>query len=140
MAFNKQPKTKGYRRSKRGLTLVGKSGRINHKNIERFEQEILNNPNYDDNTKLTLINQERALVKARHQNERKLTTSGFFGVLEENKIEKLLTNAGYTAEELAEETGVSEKDILNPNNWNAGVFMGQWQLEFNYTGPILKKI
>ena len=79
MAYNRQPKTKGYRKSKRGLTLVGKSGRINHKNIEIFEQEIMNNPDYDDNTKLTLINPDRALVKARHQNERKLTTSGFFG-------------------------------------------------------------
>lgn len=131
-----------YRKSKRGLTLVGKDGRIttnSKKNVEKFKEAIMQTPGYTAAEKETLINDLDARIYNAHKNKRKLTTTGFMGAQESDKIERLLTNAGYTADELAKEIGVSEEDILNSSNWEDGVFMGTWELSFNYTSSILVK-
>lgn len=143
--------TYGAGKSRRGLTLVGKSGRLNHKNIQRFKDSIDTNDLLSVSEKVTLKNELNALIKVRHEKGQKLTTTGFYGWKEEKKINKLLTNAGYTAEELADEIGVSEEDILNADNWKKDKdadgneisqmyfeFNGTiYDIQFNYTSSIL---
>lgn len=134
-----------YRKSKRGRTLVGKGGRItanSKSNVDRLIEEIRKStaPEID---KQTMINDLRARVQQAHKEGKKLTTNGFFGQMEEDKVSRMLTNAGYTPEELANEIGVSTKDILNADNWAGDIFMlgdKQWRVSFNYTGSILKEI
>ena len=132
-----------YRKSKRGRTLVGKNGVISQnskKNVENLITTIRQSTNYTDAEKLTLINDLKAMVKQAHSNGDKLTTNGFFARYEQDKINRMLVNAGYSAKELADEIGVSEEDILNSDNWKGDTFMGVWQLQFNYTGEILKYV
>lgn len=132
-----------YRKSKRGRTLVGKNGRItsnSKKNVDNFISEIYDRTDLSDSEKITLANDVRAYVDSYHINGKKLTTSGFFAHYETDKINRLLTNAGYSAQELADELGVDVDQVLNTDNWNKGMFMGVWELDFNYTGPILKHI
>lgn len=132
-----------YRKSKRGRTLVGKNGRVtsnSKKNVEELINKIESRVDLSRAEKTTLENDLRAYVDTYHKNHKKLTENGFWAHYDEDKISRMLTNAGYTAQELADELGVSEEDVLNSENWNKDIFMGQWQLNFNYTGPILSHI
>ena len=132
-----------YRKSKRGRTLVGKNGVISKnskKNVDEFIKQIEARDDLSSAEKITLVSDVRAYVDAYHGQKQKLTTNGFFAHYESDKVNRMLTNAGYTANELAQELGVTEDDILNSKNWDKDIFMGVWQLDFNYTGPILKHI
>lgn len=132
-----------YRKSKRGRTLVGKNGVISSnskQNVENLIQAIQERTDLSSSEKITLTNDVRAYVDAYHQSHKKLTVNGFFAHYESDKINRMLTNAGYTAQELADELGISEEEVLNKANWEKDVFMGMWQLDFNYTGPLLKHI
>lgn len=132
-----------YRKSKRGRTLVGKNGVISKnskKNVDELIRTIQERTDLSSSEKVTLINDVHAYVDAYHQSNKKLTVNGFFAHYESDKINRMLTNAGYTAQELADELGISEEDVLNRANWDKDVFMGMWQLDFNYTGPLLKHI
>ena len=132
-----------YRKSKRSRTLVGKGGRIttnSKKNVAELIAKIEDNKEYTRDEKITLINDLQAYVDQAHLSGKKLTVNGFFARYETDKINRMLVNAGYTADELAQEIGVSEEEILNPDNWNKNVFMGVWQLSFQYTGELLKYV
>lgn len=140
-----------YRESKRGYTLVGKGGKItsnSKKNVREFEEYIRNNPDYSEAEKTTLINDLRAQIFQKKNAGKKLTTTGFLGKQEKDKIKRMLANAGYTAEELAKEISteakpITEDDILDAANWKDSEFgnetLGYWAIEFNYTGSILKR-
>jgi len=132
-----------YRKSKRGRTLVGKGGRItsnSKKNVDALIQKIKDNQDYSDAEKVTLINELKYTVEYYHQQNKKLTTSGFFAKFAEDKINRFLANAGYSAEELAAEAGVEVEDVLNEANWSGDYFMGVWKINFNYTGSIITHI
>jgi hypothetical protein len=132
-----------YRKSKRSRTLVGKGGRITYNsknNVEKLIDEINARQDLTRAEKITLINDLKAYVDAYHKSKKKLTVNGFFAHYEDDKINRLLTNAGYTAAELADEVGVTEDEVLDLNNWSGGIFMGMWELDFNYTGSLLKHI
>ena len=132
-----------YRKSKRSRTLVGKNGVIStnsKKNVRELIEQIQLNDNYTADEKITLINDLEAYVDQAHMAKKKLTVNGFFARYETDKISRMLVNAGYTPEELAQEIGVSEEEIMKAENWNKGVFMGTWELSFQYTGEILKRV
>ena len=132
-----------YRKSKRSRTLVGKNGRISQnskKNVEALIEKINERTDLTKAEKSTLINDVKAYVDSYHQNGKKLTENGFWAHYDEDKISRMLTNAGYTADELAEEIGVSVEDVLNADNWNKDTFMDSWIINFNYTGPLLSHI
>ena len=132
-----------YRKSKRSKTLVGKNGVIStnsKKNVNNLIEQINLNDKYTEDEKITLINDLQAYVDQAHMAKKKLTVNGFFARYETDKISRMLVNAGYTPEELAEEIGVTQEEVMNPDNWNKGVFMGQWELSFQYTGEILKRV
>lgn len=132
-----------YRKSKRSRTLVGKGGRItpnSKKNVQDFVDTINARTDLSKAEKTTLINDLYAKIDAYHLGKKKLTVSGFSSLYEQDRISKIIVASGYSPDELAQEIGVSKKDLLDPNNWNGSIFMGVWELSFNYTSSILRRI
>lgn len=132
-----------YRKSRRSKTLVGKNGRIttnSKKNVQQLIDQIEARTDLSKAEKVALEADVHAYVDSYHLRNKKLTVNGFWSHYENDKITRMLTNAGYTAQNLADEIGVSEEDVLNADNWNGDIFMGVWHFSFNYTGPILTHI
>ena len=126
--------------SKKGLTLVDKNGRVMNKNVERFKQAILDNTDYSEAKKRTLLADLNATIKQRKSDKNRLTTSGFLGKQESNDIVRFLTNAGYSVDEFAEELEISIDDVLDTSNWNNGIFMGIYKFNWTYTGNFVERI
>lgn len=127
-------------KSTRGLTLVGKNGRIDKKNIQKFKDTIDANKAYTAAEKRYLKADLDAMVAQRHKANQKLTTTGFLGHLESDKISKMFTNAGYSTAEVAAEYGLSEAELLNPKNWAGNEFTSGGRaltFTFTYQGDIL---
>ena len=127
-------------KSTRGLTLVGKNGRIDKKNIQKFKYLIDNNNSYTAAEKRYLKADLDAMVAQKHKAGQKLTTTGFLGHLETDKVSKMFTNAGYSTTDVAAEYNIPEAELLNPNNWIGNQFkFGSAAFTFNFTyqGDIL---
>lgn len=138
--------TKEYKytgKSRRGLTLVGKGGKItknSKKNVEKFIKSIKENPEYTEAEKRTLVNDLYTQVMAYSSEGKKLTTTGFMGLQEEEKIPRMLTNLGYTSYEISELYDIPEEEVLNSDNWSGDVFTYgglSYLVQFNYTGDVL---
>jgi len=135
-----------YKKSRRGRTLVSKSGRLNasnKKNIDALKTEILNSKEYSDAEKRGLIADLNIIIKQRMKDGKKLTTTGFFGELASDKIERMLINAGYSIEEAAEELQVDEADLLDMKNWSGDKFThagDTWLFSFKYTGAVFTRV
>lgn len=130
-------------KSRRGLTLVGKGGKINKKNLQKFKDEINKDTSLTTAEKQGFIADAEIMAKQRAKEGRKLTTTGFYGELQSSKISRLLANAGYSSEEAALELGVNEADILNAANWSGDVFSfggKNWSVKFTYTGSLFTLI
>lgn len=141
--MKKSYKTKNYRPSKRGLTLVGKNGVISKNsknNVEKYKRYILDRTDISEADKIGLIADIDAYVQSAHRQKKKLTTNGLEARYAEDKIERLITNAGYSIDEFAEEAGVSVDEVMNADNWSDGLFMGKYEINFQYTGSILKLV
>lgn len=127
-------------KSTRGLTLVGKNGRIDKKNIQKFKDLIDKNSSYTAAEKRYLKADLDAMVAQKHKAGQKLTTTGFLGHLETDKVSKMFTNAGYSTADVAAEYNIPEAELLNPNNWIGNQFkFGTTAFTFNFTyqGDIL---
>lgn len=134
---------KGTGKSRRGLTLVGKNGKINKKNVQKFKDQIKADTSLTTAEKQGFIADLNIMTKQRMAEGRKLTTTGFYGELQSSKVTRLLANAGYSSEEAAMELGISETDILNTSNWNGDVFSfggASYLIKFTYTGSLFTKI
>lgn len=141
--MKKTYKTKGYRPSKRGLTLVGKGGRItpnSKKNVEKFKEMIRERKDLSRREKKSMIADVDAYVFDAHRDGKKLTTNGVLSRYAEDSITRMLTNAGYSVDEFAKEAGVSEEEVMNENNWKDGMFMGMFEINFQYTGSIIRYV
>lgn len=119
--------------SRRSKVLVGKTGKVNQKNIDKFKEQIRLSDRREDE-KRTLIADLDALVYQRHGSKKKLTISGFFGKMRRDAPSRFLVNAGYSPEEFAEEIGVDIDDVLDTNNWKDGILtIGNRHFRFNWT-------
>lgn len=130
-------------KSKRGLVLVDKRGRVVSKNVERFRESIINNASYDEATKRVLLADLGATIQQRKYDRKKLTTSGFMGKQEEDQITRFLTNAGYSPDEFAEELGVDIDEIMDTSNWTDGMLIiggRKWRFNWTYTGNFAEEI
>jgi hypothetical protein len=133
----------GKGKSRRGLTLVGKNGRLNKKNVEKFKNEINADNSLTAAEKRGLIADLNIITKQRVKDKSKLTTTGFYGELASTKISTLLANAGYSIEEAAEELGITEADILESKNWRGDILTvgaASWAVKFTYTGSLFTAI
>jgi hypothetical protein len=127
-------------KSTKGLTLVGKNGRIDKKNVEKFKLLIDQNTAYTAAEKRYLKADLDAMVSQKHKAGQKLTTTGFLGHLETNAISRMFTNAGYSTADVASMYGFSEADLLDPSNWigNEITIAGRvYTFNFTYQGDIL---
>lgn len=128
-------------KSTRGLTLVGKGGKVNKKNIQKFKDSIDANKNYSAVEKRYLKANLDALVSQKHADREKMTTSGFLGHLAKNKISKMFANAGYSTADVAMEYNISEAELLDENNWLGNTFTNSsglvFTFQFTYQGDIL---
>lgn len=129
-------------KSKKGYVLVDKRGRVIQKNVDRMKDAIQSG-DYSEAQKRTMIADLNAIVKNRKKNQKKLTTRGYMGIQAEDSINRLLANAGYSLEEFSEETGISEDDIMNPDNWKDGKFKFKDRtiaFQWTYTGNFWRDV
>ena len=129
-------------KSRRGKVLVNARGVINKKNVEDFRQEIQDS-DIGVAEKRTLLADLDARLRERKRNKKKLTTTGFMGLQQEEKVERLFANAGYSISEAAEAFGLNEEQLRNPANWSGDIYtQGATQYEFNftYTGALFSRI
>lgn len=127
-------------KSTRGLTLVGKNGRIDKKNIQKFKDSIDNNSAYTSAEKRYLKADLDAMIAQKHKAGQKLSTTGFLGHLESDKVSKMFANAGYSTADVAAQYGIPEAELINASNWTGNQFKyGSTMFTFNFTyqGDIL---
>lgn len=130
-------------KSTRGLTLVGKSGKVYNKNIQKIKDLIDANTSYTDAEKTYLKADLDAYVKVKKMNKEKLTSSGFFGKEESDAVSRMFVNAGYSVSDIANIYGIDVDDLLDSNNWSGDTLIinGQmYKFNFTYTGDILTEI
>ena len=134
---------KGTGKSRRGKTLVSKSGKLNTKNIDIFKNEILANTSYSESERRALLADLNIIIKQRSKSGKKLTTTGFLGELSSDTITRMLVNAGYSPEEAAADIGVNVADLLDQSNWNNDIFTFgslSYRFEYSYTGNLFTAI
>lgn len=129
--------------SKKGKVLVDKRGRIIKKNLEKVKQDINSREDLNESEKRALTVNLDALVDQRKQDKRKLTTNGFYGTMSDSKVGRMLSNAGYSVEEVSKMYNIDEEALLNEENWNGETFSYKGRsflLQFGYTLDIFKEI
>ena len=129
--------------SKKGKTLVSKNGRTYSKNIEALKDEINSREDLSESEKRALTVNLDALVDQRKQDKRKLTTNGFYGTMSDSKVGRMLSNAGYSVEEVSKMYNINEEALLDEKNWNGETFSydgRSFLLQFGYTLDIFKEI
>lgn len=133
------------RKSSRGRVLVSRTGRKNKKNIDTYIDKINNDRELTASEKRAKIADLRAYIEDRAKQNRqgtgkRLTTTGFEGWEADSDLERMFANVGMSAEEIAYEYNLDADELLDPDNWNKGVFKGQYEFHFTYTGAVLEEI
>lgn len=137
------------RKSSRGRVLVNAKGRKNYKNIAAFKQQIMADPKLNDLEKRAKLADLDDYIEQRVKNNRaaqkgwvsdthgKLTTTGFEGFQEKDSLKRLFANVGMSAKEIADRYGFDEQELLDPDNWDNGVYLPAGKkFNFSYTGEI----
>ena len=133
------------KKSTRGKTLVSKSGKINYKNIADFKNEIDNSMDLSDTMKRSMKADLDAYVKQRSIDKQKLTVSGFQGHLESDKMDRMFANLGASPDEIANEYGFDEYDLVDEANWSNGIYTDpttgkSYRVNWTYTGSAFEEI
>ena len=129
--------------SRKGKVLVDKRGRVIKKNLEQIKQDINSREDLNQSEKRALNINLDALVDQRKQDKRKLTTNGFYGTMSDSKVGRMLSNAGYSVEEVSQMYNIDEEALLDEDNWNGETFSYKGRsflLQFGYTLDIFKEI
>ena len=139
--------------SRKGKVLVDKRGRVIKKNLEKVKQDINSREDLNESEKRALNINLDALVDQRKQDKKKLTTNGFYGTMSDSKVGRMLSNAGYSVEEVSEMYNIDENALLNEKNWEGETFIYKYKeegsneektrsflLQFGYTLDIFKEI
>lgn len=129
-------------KSRKGKVLVNAKGQINYKNVKAFKDDIQNS-SASAAEKRTLLADLDSRLRERHRNKKKLTTTGFAGLQQDEKIERMFANAGYSPSEAASEFGLTEAELLDSKNWNDNIYTEkgvQYAFTFTYTGALFNRI
>lgn len=130
-------------KSTRGLTLVGKNGRVYEKNIEKLKSMIDANDKYSAAEKTYLKADLDAFVKVKKLNKERLTSSGFFGRLESDSVTRMFVNAGYSPDDVSALYDIDKDALLDETNWSGDVFIyggKMFRFNFTYTGDIFSEV
>lgn len=129
-------------RSRKGKVLVNDKGVVIQKNVNKFKAEIMNSK-LSDAEKRTLVSDLDARIRQRKKSKHKLTTTGFAGLQQDQEIERLFANAGYSIEEAAKEYGIDELALRDAGNWAGETFNYggvSYAFNFNYTGALFTRV
>lgn len=113
------------------------SGVLNKKNYELALAELQN-----QGASLASINDFKREVKRRVENNERMRIS-WLERETDNAYERMFINAGYSAEEAAEEIGVTREVLLDSRNWNKDVFSykdNSWIFRMDYNRSVFKKL
>ena len=127
-------------KSTRKPTLVGKNGKVNTKNVNKYKQEIMSDPNLTPSQKRTIVNDLDAVIKDRKATGKKLTVAGFEGHRARNEVDRMFANAGRDIDDVAAEHNIDPNALRNTKNWNGNQFTWNgetWTFKFSYTGDLL---
>ena len=133
------------KKSTRSKTLVSKSGKINKKNVSDFKKKIDDSENLSAAEKRSMKADLDAYVKQRSIDKKKLTVSGFQGHLESDKMSRMFANLGASSDEIADEYGFDEGDLLDADNWINGIYTDpttgkSYRVNWTYTGSAFEEI
>lgn len=133
------------RKSTRGRVLVSPTGRKYKKNIEAYIDKINNDPNLSRAEKRSKITDLQIYIEDRAKRNKegtgkRLTTNGFEAWEADTDLERMFASLGMSAADVADEYDLDESELLNPANWNKGVFMNKYRFEHTYTGAIFEEI
>ena len=129
---------------RRGYVLIDKMGRVKTKAVNEFKATIDANDSYTENEKITLKWDLDNYIRVRAgKKNRPLTTTGFMGHIEDNKIDSMFINMGMSVEEAAEAYDLDPADIRDKSNWDGSFLMingRKFQYQVNYRDSVLKEI
>lgn len=133
------------RKSTRGRVLVSPTGRKYTKNINDYIDKINNDKTLSKLEKRAKIADLQAYVEDRARQNRngigkRLTTNGFEAFEQDTGLERMFASVGMSAQEIADEYDLDEFELLDPNNWDKGVFKGQYIFRHTYTGTVMEEI
>ena len=133
------------RKSSKGRVLVSPKGRKYTKNIKAFEDSIRNDSKLTDSEKRAKIADLHAYIEDRAKQNRgssgnRLTTNGFEAFEKDTGLERMFASVGMSAQELADEYGLDEEELLDPDNWEGAIFKGQYEFHHTYTGVIMEQL
>lgn len=142
-------KTKVYEyahKSTKGLTLINKKGVVIKSNVEKFKATI-DAGSGSDVQKRRLKADLDNYIRLRKGQKRALTTKGFMGHLEENLLERMFVNVGWSSVELAEALDIEEDELLDMANWTISdaesyfkVNGKTYKFNWTYTGNVLEEV
>ena len=113
-----------------GHRLVTKKGTLT-KYGKKYRQKLEEIP--DEFEREYNIMQFEAYTKSRAAKGEATTLRSFKSHLADDKLERMFYNLNTTAEEIAEQTGYSIEDILDPENWDfQNNIFKDFQFEFDY--------
>lgn len=121
---------RGYARSQKIIDKKGKvvNSKLYQRLVKRYGQAEL----------------DRTLKNIIQTPGEKATYKHIQAIMSTNKIEKMIINAGLSPDEVAEEIGVTEDELLDPEHWIKDKFYtvdGRiFEFEFTYTGSIFTEV
>ena len=129
---------------RKGYVLVDKKGRVKTNVVNEFKAAIDANTGYSSNEKRMLKADLDNYIRTRAgKTNRPLTTTGFMGHIEDDKIDRMFVNLGMSVEEVAQAYGLNPADIRDPSNWNGDVLTidgKSYKYQVNYRNAVLEEI
>lgn len=134
------------RKSSRGRVLVSKTGRKNKKNIEDYKDTIRNDKSLTPLEKRAKLADLDDYINQRAKDNRsgygkRLTTNGFEAFEKADGLERMFASVGMSADEIAARYGLDEQELLDPANWDRGVFTASngdtYTFKHSYSGEVL---
>lgn len=130
--------------NRKGSVLIDKMGRVRPKTVSEFKAAIDANDSYTGAEKRMLKVDLDNYIRVRQGKKNKpLTTTGFMGHIEDEKIDRMFVNIGMSVDEAADAYGLNADDIRDQNNWNGDILTINGRIfkyQVNYSKPILEEI
>lgn len=127
----------------KGLTLTNEKGNLNNKNIADLRKAIKADETLSAFEKQDLLTDLKVYLKDKQIHHSIGTTNGFWGFVSEDKVSQLFANAGVDAMAMASQLGEDYDYLMDEGNWVNGMYYGKtgtYEIQFNYSGSILKKV
>lgn len=109
--------------SDRGAVIVDAQGGVHQAAIDEAKRAIDARDDLGEVEKNMMKYYLDYYVKEAKEKGQSMRTTGFFGRLAEDKVNRMFANAGTDVATEAARLGVTEADLVNPDNWSGDVFI-----------------